>query len=268
MQSDYDDDDQIQDLKIYSTGPLYLEASGFGFKNVNYGYSIGFTGFNNLTNSRDYTVPNKSGTLALTSDLPTVNNSTIIIQKNGSTVDSFTLNQASNKTINIGLTKSDVGLGNVENKSVATIKNELTGSIAQNNTNFVTGGDAYTALANKLSNPDPSHFDTYIDSSNHETGFLWNITDASFSGFKCVYDDGDDTIISKFGFHYGQITLYSENGIFISTTYYDDIQTWGVYLRTDNVQGTKNVQFPNKDGTIAMTSDIPPITADDYTLEV
>lgn len=35
------------------------------------------------------------------SDIPTVNDSTITIQKNGTTVDSFTTNAASNKTINI-----------------------------------------------------------------------------------------------------------------------------------------------------------------------
>lgn len=42
--------------------------------------------------------------------IPTVNNSTITIQKNGSTVNSFTLNQSSNKTINISVptTASDV----------------------------------------------------------------------------------------------------------------------------------------------------------------
>lgn len=42
--------------------------------------------------------------------IPTVNNSTITIQKNGSTVNSFTLNQSSNKTINITVptTASDV----------------------------------------------------------------------------------------------------------------------------------------------------------------
>lgn len=35
--------------------------------------------------------------------IPTVNNSTITIQKNSTTVDSFTLNQSSNKTINISV---------------------------------------------------------------------------------------------------------------------------------------------------------------------
>ena len=50
---------------------------------------------------------------------PTVNNSTITIQKNGTNVDSFTTNASSNKSINITLAKGDVGLGNVDNTSDA-----------------------------------------------------------------------------------------------------------------------------------------------------
>lgn len=47
------------------------------------------------------------------------------------------------------VTKAQVGLGNVDNKSEATIKSDFTGSIASGNTGFVTGGDAYTALDGK-----------------------------------------------------------------------------------------------------------------------
>jgi hypothetical protein len=46
------------------------------------------------------------------------------------------------------LQPSDIGLGNVENKSVATIKTELTGSVAENNANFATGGAVFTAIKN------------------------------------------------------------------------------------------------------------------------
>jgi hypothetical protein len=47
------------------------------------------------------------------------------------------------------VTKSNVGLGNVDNTSDATKKTNFTGSIASGNTGFVTGGDVYSALANK-----------------------------------------------------------------------------------------------------------------------
>lgn len=49
--------------------------------------------------------------------IPTVNNSTIKIQKNSTDVDSFTTNAAEGKTINITVTASDVGLWNVDNTS-------------------------------------------------------------------------------------------------------------------------------------------------------
>ena len=51
-----------------------------------------------------YTLPNKNGTFALTSDIPsvpTVNNGTLTIQKNGSNVATFTANQSGNSTANI-----------------------------------------------------------------------------------------------------------------------------------------------------------------------
>lgn len=43
------------------------------------------------------------------------------------------------------VTKTQVGLGNVDNKSVAEIKTEFTGAIAEGNTGFVTGGAVYAA---------------------------------------------------------------------------------------------------------------------------
>ena len=43
------------------------------------------------------------------------------------------------------VTKAQVGLGNVDNKSVADIKTEFTGAIAEDSTDFVTGGAVYAA---------------------------------------------------------------------------------------------------------------------------
>ena len=47
------------------------------------------------------------------------------------------------------LAKGDVGLGNVDNTSDATKKSDFTGSIEENDTGFVLGGDAYDALETK-----------------------------------------------------------------------------------------------------------------------
>lgn len=87
--------------------------------------------------------------LASIAEVTTPNNPTITLQKNGVTVGYFSLNQASNKTINYVLSKSDVGLGNVDNTSDATKKSNFTGSIANGNTGFVTGGDVYNYCYSK-----------------------------------------------------------------------------------------------------------------------
>lgn len=47
--------------------------------------------------------------------LPTVNDATLTIQKNGTAVGTFTANASANKSINITMTKGDVGLSNVDN---------------------------------------------------------------------------------------------------------------------------------------------------------
>ena len=55
---------------------------------------------------------------------------------------------------NISISKSQAGLGNVDNTSDETKKTNFTGSIASGNTGFVTGGDIYTALAGKADTSD------------------------------------------------------------------------------------------------------------------
>ena len=69
--------------------------------------------------------------------IPTVNNSTVTIQKNGTNVDSFTLNQSTDKTINITMAKGDVGLSNVPN--VTTNNQTPTFSEATTRANIASG---------------------------------------------------------------------------------------------------------------------------------
>lgn len=71
--------------------------------------------------STDIAHPGKNGTIALTSDIPSVGNGTLTIQRNGSNLGTFTANQSSNTTINI---------------SVPTATSQLT-----NNSGFVTASN-------------------------------------------------------------------------------------------------------------------------------
>ena len=87
-------------------------------------------------NGNKLNLPTTAGTLALTSDMPTVNNATLTIQKNGTDVQTFTANSSTNKTANI---------------TVPTKTSELS-----NDSNFVASGDLATVATsgsyNDLSN--------------------------------------------------------------------------------------------------------------------
>lgn len=82
-------------------------------------------------NTYTATLPNKSGTLAMTSD---IGNATLAIQKNGTTIDSFTANATSNKTINI---------------PVPTKTSDITNDGADGTSTYVENDDLTTALAGK-----------------------------------------------------------------------------------------------------------------------
>ena len=55
--------------------------------------------------------------------LPTVNDATLTIQKNGKAVGTFTANASANKSINITMAKGDVGLSNVDNVKQYSVNN-------------------------------------------------------------------------------------------------------------------------------------------------
>ena len=67
----------------------------------------------------------------------------------------------------ITISKGDVGLGEVDNKSEATIKSDFTGSIAENDQGFVKGGDVFTELAKKS---DTGHKHTMSDVTDLDVG--------------------------------------------------------------------------------------------------
>ena len=95
---------------------------------------------NFITNSPYNKDSNKIATM---NDLPVVNNNILTIQKNGTSMGTVSLNADSDRTINIPITKQDVGLKNVENKSSATIRGEIT-------SNNVTNALGFTPLNSNL----------------------------------------------------------------------------------------------------------------------
>ena len=118
----------------YITANGKVTTKGINIKPNSSSSNIVSIGTATLSGSQTVTLPNDSGTVALTKN---IGDATITIQKNGSNVDSFTTNTNTNKTINIpdvasastlsshmsntsnphSVTKSQVGLGNVTNDS-------------------------------------------------------------------------------------------------------------------------------------------------------
>ena len=100
-----------------------------------------------LNNGANINIPTTGGTMALTSD---IKNSTVSVQLDGSDVDSFTLNQSSNKTINILAANKD--LSNLTNTGKANVSAQGTYDSSETYS-AGTVGAAITGKANKdLSN--------------------------------------------------------------------------------------------------------------------
>lgn len=68
---------------------------------------------------------------------------------------------------NIEISKGDVGLGNVDNKSETEIKTDFTGTITANDEGFVKGGEVHTALAGKANS---THTHTVSDITDLDVG--------------------------------------------------------------------------------------------------
>lgn len=147
--------------------------------------------------SYTYTFPNKTGTFALTSDLPTVNNGTLTIQKNGTNVQTFTANQSGDVTANITVPTKTSDLTNdgsdgtstyVEADDLATVAtsgsyndlsnkptiptvNNATLTIQKNNTNVATfTANASSNVTANISVP------TATSDLTNDSGFITNIT--------------------------------------------------------------------------------------------
>ena len=204
----------------------------------------------------------------------TPNDSTITIQKNGTDVESFSLNQSSNETINITMNKSDVGLSNVDNTSdvdkpistatqtalnakantadlgTASTKN-FTTSVTQGSNDIVTSGAVYNEFANL---PKPEIFKGTLGvngtitslptaSSDNEGWEYKVITAGIYAGQPAKYGD---TFISD-----GTQWVYIPSGDETDTDTWRGINVNGSQLLGNGIS-SGNVNF--KSGTNAQVS--------------
>lgn len=177
----------------------------------------------------------------------------------GKTLTAFsqTDGKVSAKFENISISKSQAGLGNVDNTSDATKKTNFTGSIASGNTGFVTGGDIYTALQGKA------------DTSDIPTDFVKASTGGTFSGNITVAKShtgttDNQTILTvgnnktSTGMSSGALKLFSERGTGKFIRLFNDNTLTG---SSADRRYKLPVDKPN-DSELAVVADIPTALSD------
>ena len=108
----------------------------------------------------------------------------------------------------ITISKADVGLDKVDNKSAATIKTEFTGEIVANNEGFVKGGDVHTALAGKANS---THTHTASDITDLDVG-VTAVATGTANGTVLVTKGGTATEVAVAGLKsaaYTESTAYA-----------------------------------------------------------
>ena len=123
--------------------------------------------------------------------IPTVNNATLTIQKNGTTVKTFTANASSNVTANITMSKSDVGLGNVDNtadadKIVSGAKKVFWSSDPNGSGAYVSG---YAAGRNQVENNNDTIPTGAAVVSYLNTKLGWKVLKTAFTPTSDMYVD-------------------------------------------------------------------------------
>ena len=117
--------DWTLDIQLNWTSVETFSANSANNKTANIEVTKSTVWLWNVDNTSDADKPISTATQAALdlkadkTELPTVNDARITVQKNSVSVDSFTLNQNTDNTINITVDKTDVGLGNVDNTSDA-----------------------------------------------------------------------------------------------------------------------------------------------------
>ncbi len=110
------------------------------------------------TSARFNVRPNYNGTnLALTTDIPTVNNGTLTIQKNGTDVTTFTANQSSNATANITVPTTVLELSDSANYA--------TTSALASKQDILIAGDHIDITSNTISAVDYVHSDDPVSTT-------------------------------------------------------------------------------------------------------
>lgn len=185
---------------------------------------------NNLTANRTFTLPDKSGTAATTDDIPTVNNSTITIKKNGTTVDSFTLNQSSGKDIDISVPTKTSDLTN-DSGFITSYTDE---KVTAETTNPTSSTEYNILWVNGTSNQKPK--------INNGVKYISLEGTASAAGYGMLRL-GNSTSTGTAANKYGGLRIYSEKNGYVN-----------LYATAASTTA-RTIRLPDKAGTLAITTD-------------
>ena len=167
---------------------------------------------NDLTN---YTLSSNLSIVATSGDyddllnkptIPTVNNGTLTIQKNGTTIDTFTANSSTNKTVNVTVPTSTNELSNNSGFITSSVNNLTYYTLSSSLASVATSG-SYNDLSNKPTIP------TLPSLVNHTSEMTRNTTYVTGVGYTSCYSYGHICMVSLnvnlTGSIAGNTTLYS-----------------------------------------------------------
>lgn len=149
-------------------------------------------------------------------------------------------------------TKSEVGLGNVENKSVATIKSEIsTSTISSGNDNLITSDAVYTGLSFKYEKPSGGIPSTDLSSSVQTSLGLAN---------SALQSETDPTVnntvltIQTNGVDAGTFTANSETNNTINIEYPDSLDELSDVSLSDQISNNDLLVYKNGSWTNAVVT--------------
>ena len=156
---------------------------GYGTNSTATTLSVGFQGVDNYTLLDGTTglIPDAriSSNIARVSNIPSVYDSTITIQQNGSTIDSFSLNQATGKTIDLIIPEDTGDLTNNAGYIKGIAWGEITGTLSNQSdlkTALDSKANSFSLVEGENIEIEAGANNSYIISFVNDSGFISGIT--------------------------------------------------------------------------------------------
>lgn len=201
------------------------------------------------TANRTITFPNKTGTVALTDDIPSITDTnTTYTLTNALASHKFTWTfTAGGSGSGSTTTTAELVAGTGITLTDDTTNKKITIASSITNTDENVKSTAVTAATTNYIVGSTTSSTTTGGLSKHASAILYTTADSGTSGYTQLRL-GNTTATTSAGGKEGQIRLYGTNA-----TYYTTLKAGAV------TSSNKTITFPNATGTVALTSDIPTV---------